>query len=171
MSPGIPVAERMAVGARYAAITGALGLAGAYTGWNFSKWMWHQSLTFAGGPAAHGIWNTAQAATGLAAQAMGAPTTPDQYRAIESFQNTGLGQVAGDVATSLFPYSSTARTVNNVVRMTRTTNPVEGTARSLITGETSLVPDINQYLESQDEAFMQRLREQGFPGVPGAGAQ
>lgn len=177
LDPAIPVAEKMAMGARYAAITGALGWATAITGWNFSKWMWHQSLTFAGGPAAQGLWNALQVGTGLAAQAMGAPMSPSQFKAVEDFSRTKASDVLMGIAGQVFPYTSTIRTIENIDTMAHGVNPVEGTARTIITGETSLKSDWQQLQDRRDEELMNQIRANGGrPPIPpsniaGAGAQ
>jgi GGDEF domain-containing protein len=152
--PGVHPAEKVAMLARYSTVGAALGLAAAYTGWNFSKWAWHQSLTFAGGPLGQGLYGAAQAVTGAAAEAMGAPVTPGQRAALDDYGRTTVGDVAQTVASQFFPYTSTARTAANITNMASGINPVEGTARAIVTGERSLQPDIRQGLESLGERVM-----------------
>lgn len=152
--PGIPPSEKAAMLARYGTISAILGMATAYTGWNFGKWAWHQSLTFAGGPAATQLYSGVQAATGAIANIVDAPVTPAQRTALENLGRTSVGGVFQDVLASQFPYTSTFRTINNIATMARGENPVEGTARTVITGEHSLQPDIRQGIEALGNRVM-----------------
>jgi diguanylate cyclase (GGDEF)-like protein len=152
--PGIPASERAAMLARYGTISAVLGMASAYTGWNFGKWAWHQSLTFAGGPAATQLYSGVQAVTGAIATAFDAPVTPSQRTALENLGRTSVGGVFQDVLASQFPYTSTFRTINNISTMARGENPIEGTARTVITGEHSLQPDIAQAMDAMGRRAM-----------------
>ncbi len=163
MAPGVANEEKVKMGLRYASVAGALGLAAAYTGWRFNRWQWHSSLTFAGGPAWGAIINASQAVTGAAAEAMGVTPSPMQQNAMRVWDDPG-GMILGGVAKNLDPYASTRRTFNNVVDMMGSINPVEGTARTLITGEATIQPDISQFLEKLGEQTI-------WPTVPGGGAQ
>lgn len=149
--PGVDPSEKVAMALRYATVSAALGTASALTGWNFGKWAWHQSLTFAGGPLFQSAQKAVQGATGAAAAAMGAPLTPNQKSAVDDYSRTTPGDVLSGIAASEFPYSSTARTVSHVFDMSTGMNPVEGTARTLITGENTLQPDINDWIKSMGE--------------------
>jgi hypothetical protein len=169
-TPEVPMAEKVAMGLRYGAVTAALGIATAYTGWNFSKWMWHQSLTFAGGPAAQALYQGVQVASGVAATAMGAPQTPAQRAATDAFGRTTSGDIFGGVIAAEFPYSSTARTIGHIYDMSHSANPVEATGRTLITGEATLHPDLQQWIDARGDAMMApdaAWREH----VPGAGGR
>lgn len=165
-SPGVPVSEKVQMGLRYGAVTAALGLAASYTGWRFNRWHWHQSLTFAGGPAWGAIINAGQAISGYAAESFGVTPSPMQSNAMRSWNNPG-GMVLGGIAKNIDPYASTRRTIGGIVDMAGSQNPVEGTARAIVTGEASLQPDIRQFFE--------KLGEQTIwpevPGIPGGGAQ
>jgi GGDEF domain-containing protein len=167
--PEIPAAEKMAMGLRYGAVTGILGLAGAYTGWNFSKWMWHQSLTFAGGPGATAAYNALQTTTGLLAQGMGAPMSPAQAGAVRDFGRVDGAAVAGGVAAQFFPYTSTLRTIGNYSDMAESANPVEGTARAVMTGEASLHSDFQQWLDMRGQYMVDQFNQR--PSPAGSGAQ
>jgi GGDEF domain-containing protein len=174
--PGVHPEEKVAMLTRYGTVSAALALASAYTGWNFSKWAWHQSLTFAGGPVFQGLQQGVQAITGAAAAGMGAPQTPSQKAAVETFSRTTPGDVLGGIAASEFPYSSSSRTLSHVYDSITGMNPVEGTARTLITGETGVQPDIAQWVEQMGGRVMDPgadWRQHLRPGVlaPGAGAQ
>jgi hypothetical protein len=146
----VPVADRVAMGMRHAAILGAIGLASAYTGWNFSKWAWHQSLTFAGGPLAQGAWHALQAASGYASEALNQPLSPDQQMAVAQYNREGVFQtVAEGTAAAVFPYSGLVRTADRVREGATSLNPLEATTRALVTGERGLAPDYRQFFDQQ----------------------
>lgn len=166
-SPGVPVSEKVQMGLRYGAVTAALGLAASYTGWRFNRWHWHQSLTFAGGPAWGAIINAGQAISGYAAESFGVTPSPMQSNAMRSWNNPG-GMVLGGIAKNIDPYASTRRTIGGIVDMAGSQNPVEGTARAIVTGEASLQPDIRQFFEKLGEQTIwpQTAGVGTLPGFP-----
>lgn len=148
-SSDVPGVKRAAAAARYATVTGILGAAGAYTGWNFDKWMWHTALSFAGGPMATGLYDSYQALSGHVAEATGQPLSPQQRDALARARRTTLGDdIAGGIA-GVFPYTSTIQTANDVYLSGRGLNPVEAVSRRLITGQQGLGPDFKQWLDNQ----------------------
>lgn len=146
----VPVKDRAAFLARYAGITGAIGLAGAYTGWNFSKWMWHQSLTFAGGPMFQGAVKLAQAGAGVVTSIMGNEPNPDQAAAMRSMNPYELIPTA---VGSLFPYRSTFNTLNSYEQAMNNLNPGESMIRQTLTGDPTMRTDLQRFFQNQ-QAFM-----------------
>ena len=147
MAPGVHPAEKVAMGLRYATVQAALGIAASYSGWRFGRWAWHQSLSFAGGPGATAIFNAAQAASGYAATAMGAQPSPMQIDAMRQYSHP-IDNILGGLEANLNPYTSTIRTGKNLIDMAGSVNPIEGTARAIMTGEASIQPDMRQWLDS-----------------------
>lgn len=143
----VPWAKKFAMASRYSAVTGLLGLAGAYTGWNFGKWMWHQSLSFAGGPWAQQLYQGFQNVTGRIAEATGQPLSPQQSDAVARSKATTVGDDIASGFASLFPYQRALGTVGDLYSSTRGLNPVEATTRRLVTGERGLGPDFQQVLQ------------------------
>lgn len=144
----VPKTKRAAMATRHGTIMGILGLAGAYTGWKFSKWMWHQSVTFAGGPLATQAYELLQSTTGRAAEAMGANLSPQQSAALARSRRTSFGEDVVGALTSVFPYTSTIETANRLGTAATGSNPIEATARGIVTGEQGLGPDFRQYFEN-----------------------
>lgn len=142
-------AKVSAMALRHGSIMGLLGLAGAYTGWKFSKWLWHNSLAFGGGPMGTSIYEGVQYATGKIAQATGQGLSPQQSMAVARTEAVGPSDILAGAASTVFPYSSTVETVNRLSTSTQGLNPVEATGRVLVTGERGLGPDFRQYFENQ----------------------
>jgi GGDEF domain-containing protein len=153
-APDVPVQDRVAMGMRHGAILGAIGLASAYTGWNFSKWAWHQSLTFAGGPLAQGAWHTIQAGTGALSEAFGQNPSPDQRMALSQWQRDGLGGVVGGAVGEVLPWGGGVRTLSNLAENTSSINPWEAAMRGLVTGERGLAPDMRQFFDAQAQTII-----------------
>jgi hypothetical protein len=153
-APDVPVQDRAAMALRHASILGAIGLASAYTGWNFSKWAWHQSLTFAGGPLAQGAWHTIQAGTGALSEAFGQNPSPDQRMALSQWQRDGLGGVVGGAVGEVLPWGGGVRTLSNLAENTSSINPWEAAMRGLVTGERGLAPDMRQFFDAQAQTII-----------------
>src|SRR5215203_1071563 len=141
----VPIGEKAAFLGRYGAIMGVLGAASLYTGWNFSKWIWHQALGYAGGPMLDAMIRAKDTVTGYAAMATGAPLDQDQQRAVERFNP---GDVALDIISSINPYRSTTAQLGKYYDAVTGLNPVETTTRLTVTGETGQSSDFRQVLEN-----------------------
>lgn len=139
--------ERVKVLGRYGSVMGALGAAAAFTGWNFSKWMWHNSLAFSGGPLATGLYQGFQAATGRIAEATGQPLSPDQQYALARWR---MESPAGHgPAAMLNPYEGLMRTAAGLNQTLAGSNPLESTVRYGLTGDYGVTSDYRQYLQEQ----------------------
>jgi hypothetical protein len=157
---GVPMGERMAMAARYAAVTGAVVGAEAYTGWNFGKWMWHKSLTFAGGPPLQllmSAWNTV---TGAMTESSGGFLSDEQKIATRRLEeNMGPNLVPSlieGISTPLFPWRSGVTLAGKVGQAAQSTYPGQTLARTLITGE-------NPNRVQKEQAELGRLQfEQGI---------
>lgn len=143
----VPVAKRAAMATRYSGFTAVLGLAGAYTGWNFGKWMWHQSLSFAGGPWAQAAYQEFQNVSGRIAEATGQSLSPQQSDAVSRSRATSLSDDISSAPLEVFPYQRTLRAAGDFYSSVRGLNPVEATARRALTGEAGLGPDFRQVLQ------------------------
>jgi hypothetical protein len=147
----IPTAERTAFALRYSSIVAALAGASAAVGWNFGKWQWHQSTTFAGGPPLHALVNAWYQLTGLYTGARNEwlnPETRPEY--ITPHQQTELSEmqrqaqtpgagllppmIAG-AAQTFFPYSGGISTLQNVGDALRGPGAAETLPQFLLTGE------------------------------------
>lgn len=143
--PHVPTQKRVAMALRHGSINAILGLAGAYTGWRFGKWMWHQSLTFGGGPMATSLYDLYQSTTGRIAQAVDQPLSPQQTDALARAQRTTIGEDVANTLAGFFPYTSTIQTANRLVDAAGSVNPIEGTVRQVVTGDRGLGSDFRQY--------------------------
>lgn len=117
--------------ARHSAIASALGLATAYTGWNFGKWVWHGSLGWGGGPMMIALITKVQEMTGKFNQAQGEPVSPMQQWAVQQSQ---YDQRVSPFS-NLNPYAATVRTVEGLGQTLSSANPAEGTLEFLMTGK------------------------------------
>lgn len=116
--------------ARHSAIASALGLATAYTGWNFGKWIWHGSLGWGGGPMLIAFVTKMQELTGKYNQAQGEPVSPMQRWAVQQSQYSTTSPFS-----NLNPYAGTVRTVQGIGQTLTSANPAEGTLEFLMTGK------------------------------------
>jgi hypothetical protein len=117
---------------RHSAIAGALGLATAYTGWNFGKWFWHGSLGWGGGPMLLAFVAKVQEVTGKFNQAQGEFLSPMQRWAVQQSQSQYESPMS--FPNNLNPYGGALRTVEGLGQTMSSANPLEGTAEFLTTG-------------------------------------
>lgn len=119
--------------ARHSAIASALGLATAYTGWNFGKWVWHGSLGWGGGPMMIALITKMQELTGRFNQAQGEPTSPIQRWAVQQSESTYENPMG--FPNNLNPYGGAMRTAQGLMQTFSSANPAEGTLEFLMTGK------------------------------------
>lgn len=141
------VSQRAGFAMRNAAITGALGLAGASTGWKFGSWMWHKSLAWGGGPLLDPIVDAARGATAVTQGLFGQQSSQEQKDALrdilspsQSFDQTMLG--------SVFPYTGGLKTAANLEAAAMGGNPGETFMRTLFTGEAGRGPEFRQMFQN-----------------------
>jgi hypothetical protein len=127
--------------ARHSAIAGALGLATAYTGWNFGKWFWHGSLGWGGGPMLISMMTKMQELTGKYNQAQGEPLSPMQTWAVQQSEYTNQ---PGFIE-RLNPYAGGMRTLEGLGQTFSSANPLEGTAEFVITGKRNAGDMVRQF--------------------------
>lgn len=187
MARDIPAAERARFLVRYGSVVAALAAASAATGWNFGKWQWHQSTTFAGGPPMHGLIKAWDTLTGLYTAARNTYVnedthqeyiTPEQQTQLtqlqEQAQQPGQGfaaPIAMGVAETFFPYSGGLRTVRNIGSAIASPGTAETLPQFILTGER---PERSRAANAQDyftqmgtahqEAMDSLLRSNSMPG-------
>lgn len=113
--------------ARHSMILGSLGLAAGYTGWNFTKWMWHGSLGWGGGPFLWAIVDGIRRNGARFKEANGEYLTP-QERALLVETNDNLGQALVN------PYMGYLQTIDRLGQASSMTNPIEAAGQYLVTG-------------------------------------
>lgn len=116
--------------ARHSMILGAMGLATGYTGWNFSKWMWHGSLGWGGGPFMWAVVDGIRRNGARFKEANGEFLTP-QERALLVETNDNLGQALVN------PYMGYMQTIDRLGQASSMTNPLETAAQYFTTGRMS----------------------------------
>lgn len=154
----IPLVERAAFMARYGLVGAAIAGASVATGWNFYRWFWGGSLLFTGGPAMEPVARAYQLAGATAAEMQGQYVTEEQRAAQAAMQNPSLGTNAFN---SLFPYAGGIRAVSGIMNSALGPNPVEATARFILTGDRSLRSDVGQFYDQ-----LQVYPPGQTPGVP-----
>jgi anti-sigma regulatory factor (Ser/Thr protein kinase) len=152
------VGDRAAFLGRMTAIETTLGLAGMYSGWRFSKWMWHNALTWAGGPGLQAAATAANAIAGVSTQMMGGQPSLSQQGAMQKFQP---GQWAGDALDTFNPYAGTMRTFHNLDQSLASFNPGWDTVRGIITG------DYARNLDWQNWRYNRQLEPTPLEGTGG----
>lgn len=152
-------AARARFGLRHLAIMGSIGLAGKTLGWDLSKWMWHKSLAFAGGPLASQAAAALGTGMGVVRRAMGEEPTMEQEAATSTFfrNNTIRGGVG-----MVFPYAGGLRTLG-LYEQTWRTAPSQ-LPEAVITGNAGLDRDLQDWLDSLQYPA-------GPVDAPGAGLQ
>lgn len=141
--------ERAEFAARYGTVAGALTLAGAKLGWDFSKWMWHQSIGWYAnlGPMVEGAiggWRAGGGALLGVVEGEDAYITPEQRRAM---QQVGSGDVARGIASQVNPVRGGIQTFQNFANIPGGPNPVEQTVRTALTGQPGMGPTFERFFE------------------------
>lgn len=142
LAKDIPVPQRVGFAVRRNAVNAAVVAAAAASGWNFYKYLWPMSLTFAGGPAVGAAINAWNLATGFTAEMSGQYVDPQQQAAAEQWIRKGeeggrIPEAVRGMAGGFFPYAGGARTVRGFGQAFGGlgTNPWEDVARFGLTGE------------------------------------
>lgn len=159
----IPAGERVKFLTRYSAVVAALAGASAATGWNFGKWQWHQSTTFAGGPPMHALIKAWYTLTGMYTGARNEAVnpenrqeyiTPEQKTELQQWEQQAarpgqglLPPIVEGMAETFFPYSGGLKTVHSIGSAIGAPGTAETLPQFILTGER---PERTRQQNSQD---------------------
>lgn len=160
-------ADRVRAGATFAArhalVLLALAKVKEESGWDISKWYWHGSLMWAGGPLVTGVFQSLQTISAHMKQAQGQYLTPvEEALLAESEMNGGPGM---DLLRMMNPAQGAVRTYEGFTQGVGAADPYETTAQFLVTGrvqDASMIRMLNdpQSLNWTDQLVPQQTLKQ-----------
>jgi hypothetical protein len=160
LSSGEPIHK-----ARYLMVNGAQAglLAGltAITGWSFGRWIWGNSVKYAGGP---GLEYGAQVLAAIGgAVALSDDRKPSPFQS-EALRTTIGGGIAPNPLT-LFPYRGYVQSAAEYSAALQGTNPLEQALRYTVTGDRGSRVDVQRAAMTRDEELRHLIEQRALqPG-------
>lgn len=126
-------------------VNAALMGAAALTGWGFNKWIWSKALNYAGGPLLERAARTIEAAIGAQSAMDDRGMSPTQTEAVKETVAGGLMPRVSD----FFPYTGYIGSAAELSNAMQGTNPLEQSARYLMTGDRGSGIDFQREMEAR----------------------